>query len=283
MKQRAGDNVNSVVTPPGTLSHCEDLTAAFAAAATQGDEEVRLAALTVLIIGNLLANQVHAEDVSTQPLTRVDCDKAEMAWDANANVCIANSGNVSRQPLTRLSCENAGMAWNDTANVCGEVSQAAEVMPEAQVTQPMRKSEVADTAVQPLTRPACDQAGMTWNDTTNVCGERSDKSAIQTEPRLKNPVTSTVLINIDKARQRMTVLLDGAKRYDWPVSTGQRGYSTPSGRFTASSMNEMWYSKQWDNAPMPHAVFFTKEGHAIHGSNQVKRLGRPASHRCVRI
>jgi L,D-transpeptidase catalytic domain len=48
-------------------------------------------------------------------------------------------------------------------------------------------------------------------------------------------------------------------------------------------MNEIWYSKQWDNAPMPHAVFFTKEGHAIHGANEVKRLGRPASHGCVRL
>ena len=46
-----------------------------------------------------------------------------MAWDENANVCIANSGNVSRQPLTRLSCESAGMVWNDTANVCGEATQ----------------------------------------------------------------------------------------------------------------------------------------------------------------
>ena len=96
-------------------------------------------------------------------------------------------------------------------------------------------------------------------------------------------MSSTILVNIDKAKQRMTVFLDGAKRYDWPVSTGQRGYSTPSGSFNASSMNEMWYSKQWDNAPMPHAVFFTKEGHAIHGTNEVKRLGRPASHGCVRI
>jgi hypothetical protein len=48
-------------------------------------------------------------------------------------------------------------------------------------------------------------------------------------------------------------------------------------------MNEIWYSKQWDNAPMPHAVFFTKEGHAIHGTHEVKRLGRPASHGCVRL
>jgi hypothetical protein len=48
-------------------------------------------------------------------------------------------------------------------------------------------------------------------------------------------------------------------------------------------MNKMWYSKQWDNAPMPHAVFFTREGHAIHGTNEVRHLGNPASHGCVRI
>jgi hypothetical protein len=48
-------------------------------------------------------------------------------------------------------------------------------------------------------------------------------------------------------------------------------------------MNEIWYSRQWDNAPMPHAVFFTKEGHAIHGTKEVKRLGKPASHGCVRL
>jgi hypothetical protein len=45
----------------------------------------------------------------------------------------------------------------------------------------------------------------------------------------------------------------------------------------------MWYSRQWDNAPMPHAVFFTREGHAIHGTTEVKRLGDPASHGCVRL
>ncbi len=48
-------------------------------------------------------------------------------------------------------------------------------------------------------------------------------------------------------------------------------------------MNEIWYSKQWDNAPMPHSIFFMKDGHAIHGSNEVKNLGNPASHGCVRI
>src|SRR6185369_7603646 len=53
--------------------------------------------------------------------------------------------------------------------------------------------------------------------------------------------------------------------------------------FTANALHKIWYSKQWDNAPMPHAVFFTKEGHAIHGTYEVKRLGKPASHGCVRL
>jgi hypothetical protein len=48
-------------------------------------------------------------------------------------------------------------------------------------------------------------------------------------------------------------------------------------------MNEVWYSKEWDNAPMPHAIFFMKDGHAIHGSYEVRNLGKPASHGCVRI
>ena len=34
---------------------------------------------------------------------------------------------------------------------------------------------------------------------------------------------------------------------------------------------------------MPHAIFFMKDGHAIHGSYEVKTLGKPVSHGCVRI
>ena len=92
-----------------------------------------------------------------------------------------------------------------------------------------------------------------------------------------------VLVNIDKTNQKMTVFVDGVETYDWPVSTGRPEYSTPSGTFTATSMNEIWYSKEWDNAPMPHAIFFIKDGHAIHGSFDVKNLGKPVSHGCVRI
>ena len=95
--------------------------------------------------------------------------------------------------------------------------------------------------------------------------------------------SGNILVTIDKSRQKMTVVLDGVTKYEWPVSTGKAGYSTPSGSYTATSMNEIWYSKEWDNAPMPHSVFFRKDGYAIHGSLEVRNLGRPASHGCVRI
>jgi L,D-transpeptidase catalytic domain len=94
---------------------------------------------------------------------------------------------------------------------------------------------------------------------------------------------SVVLININKTKQEMTVFVDGIEKYQWPVSTGRAGYSTPSGTYTATSMNKIWYSKQWDNSPMPHSIFFIKDGHAIHGSYEVKNLGKPVSHGCVRI
>lgn len=109
------------------------------------------------------------------------------------------------------------------------------------------------------------------------------KPAPAPEPAAEQASAPTVLVDVDKSTQRMTVFVDGVEKYSWPVSTGMRGYSTPSGTYPVSSMNEMWYSKQWDDAPMPHAVFFTKKGHAIHGSYDVKHLGKPASHGCVRL
>ena len=222
-----------------------------------------------LIVGILAAHEAHSETVFVQPLTRVDCFSAAMEWDESANVCGSHSRDVSEQPLTRLNCIDAGMRWNDSANVCG-TSLAAET-----ILQP----EASDDASQPLARSQCEMAGLSWNDQANVCGERAG-AATQVATV---PASSTLLINIDKTRQKMTVFVDGAERYAWPVSTGVRGYSTPSGAYAASSMNEMWYSKEWDDAPMPHAVFFTKDGHAIHGTNDVKRLGKPASHGCVRL
>ncbi len=34
---------------------------------------------------------------------------------------------------------------------------------------------------------------------------------------------------------------------------------------------------------MPHSIFFTDAGHAIHGSRATNQFGSPASHGCVRL
>jgi hypothetical protein len=97
-----------------------------------------------------------------------------------------------------------------------------------------------------------------------------------------SPATAAVLVTVDKSTQHMTVEVDGQPRYDWPVSTGAPGYDTPSGSFKAFRMEADHFSKEWDDAPMPHSIFFTTEGHAIHGS-YAKTIGQPASHGCVRL
>lgn len=93
----------------------------------------------------------------------------------------------------------------------------------------------------------------------------------------------SVVITISKISQKMTVTVDGSRKFVWPVSTGASGYSTPSGEFRPFRMEAEHFSAEWDDAPMPHSIFFTARGHAIHGSFYVKSLGRRVSHGCVRL
>jgi lipoprotein-anchoring transpeptidase ErfK/SrfK len=95
--------------------------------------------------------------------------------------------------------------------------------------------------------------------------------------------SAAVLVTIDKSTQRMTVEVDNTLRWIWPVSTGQLGHDTPNGRYTAFRMEADHFSKEWDDAPMPHSIFFSPKGHAIHGYLNTRRIGSPASHGCVRL
>jgi hypothetical protein len=94
---------------------------------------------------------------------------------------------------------------------------------------------------------------------------------------------ANIVINIDKNAQQMSVAVDGAQRYTWPVSTGRPGYDTPNGTFKVNRMDADHFSQEWDNAPMPHTMFFDMRGHAIHGFFDVKHLGLAVSHGCVRL
>jgi len=97
------------------------------------------------------------------------------------------------------------------------------------------------------------------------------------------PASAEVLISVDKGDQRMTVTVDGQTRYTWPVSTGAENYDTPSGAHRPFRMERTHFSREFDDAPMPNAIFFTGQGHAIHGTNHTRQLGNAASHGCVRL
>ncbi len=92
---------------------------------------------------------------------------------------------------------------------------------------------------------------------------------------------ATVSVAIDLSTQRMHVQ-SAEHTYDWPISTARDGYVTPPGTFAPERMFVDYHSKKYDNAPMPHAIFFYY-GFAIHGTNEVRNLGKPASHGCIRL
>ena len=93
---------------------------------------------------------------------------------------------------------------------------------------------------------------------------------------------AALIVDIDLTSQRMRVDVDSGALHVWPVSTGRRGYPTPRGRFSPIRLEAKWYSRKYDNAPMPHSIFF-HAGYAIPGTTEIRNLGRRASHGCVRL
>ncbi len=101
-------------------------------------------------------------------------------------------------------------------------------------------------------------------------------------PVVRKPARPTLQVMIDLSRQRLQLSYDGRPQESWAISSGREGYPTPRGVFRPQWASKMWYSRKYDNAPMPHAVFFTG-GVAVHGTQSIGALGQPASHGCVRL
>ncbi len=93
---------------------------------------------------------------------------------------------------------------------------------------------------------------------------------------------ASVVARIDISQQVMRVYVNGVRRHVWRISSGRRGYWTPRGTYRPKVFRRMHYSSKYNNSPMPWSIFF-KGGYAIHGTNYIKRLGRPASHGCIRL
>jgi len=95
-------------------------------------------------------------------------------------------------------------------------------------------------------------------------------------------LAAPLVAKVDISSQTLTVIQDGVATHTWPVSTARSGKWTPRGSFTAQWLSRYHKSSLYNNAPMPYAIFF-RGNYAIHGTNQVSRLGRPASAGCVRL
>lgn len=95
-------------------------------------------------------------------------------------------------------------------------------------------------------------------------------------------VAEKVDVTVDISEQKMNVYVEGHRKYTWKVSTAREGYSTPSGDYRPQWITRMHRSKKYHNSPMPYSVFYNG-GYAIHGTRAVSKLGRPASHGCIRV
>ena len=95
-------------------------------------------------------------------------------------------------------------------------------------------------------------------------------------------VHAAVAVQVELSSQTMEVTVDGAPFATWPVSTARRGYRTPVGTYAPYSLERMHYSRLYDYTPMPYSIFY-HTGYAIHGTYDIRDLGRPVSHGCIRL
>lgn len=139
----------------------------------------------------------------------------------------------------------------------------------------------AKASVEPaVTQPAApsDAKQQTASQPDAAAVPKSETAAAPAKPE---PPKITLNIDIDLTKQRMTLTEYGKVAGTWPISSGAEGHRSPTGTFRPIWSSKMWYSKQYDNAPMPHSVFFNG-GVAMHATQSVGRLGTPASHGCIR-
>lgn len=157
------------------------------------------------------------------------------------------------------------------AKAAASEAKSAPSVPEGPAVKPIAKS--GET-------PAAAKAGGKSDAKTEAKAETKPE-AVPTLAK-PEPPKPTLRVAIDLTSQKMSVTEDGGATYKWNISSGRTGYLTPKGTFRPVWMSKMWYSRKYDYAPMPHAIFF-HGGAAIHGTDSVYALGRPASHGCVRL
>lgn len=97
-------------------------------------------------------------------------------------------------------------------------------------------------------------------------------------------------IDINLAKQHLSVFEDGKLLGTYRISTGKRGMATPTGNFKIMAKRGRAWSKKY-KLYMPYFMQFTGVGHGIHELPEwpggykegAAHLGIPVSHGCVRL
>ena len=92
----------------------------------------------------------------------------------------------------------------------------------------------------------------------------------------KGPVTVMVSLSDQKAY----VYRDGVRIAYTKVSTGKRGYETPTGNFSILQKKKAHKSNLYEDGDMPYMQRLTWDGIALHGG---RVPNYPASHGCIRF
>ncbi len=170
----------------------------------------------------------------------------------------------------------------------------AELAPALGLATEATKAEAVKTPEDKSAEPASEKSAAATPETTAAApiaepapavspASPASEAAKAAEPaKPVPPPEPTLTAAIDLAQQTISVSENGAAKYTWPISSGTAEFPTPRGTFRAQWTAKMWYSRKYDNAPMPHAVFING-GVAIHATYHTGALGRPASHGCIRL
>ncbi|QDP19802.1 L,D-transpeptidase family protein [Sphingomonas xanthus] len=94
------------------------------------------------------------------------------------------------------------------------------------------------------------------------------------------PAEGEVAITVDIANQIAFIFKGSQLIAVTNVSTGKKGHPTPLGFWTINFKRQKYFSRKYDNAPMPYMQNIDDKGIAFHGG---ATPGYPASHGCIRL
>ena len=176
---------------------------------------------------------------------------------------------------TVVVCLGTGSAMANDDNIGTSFKQAAMTL----ATTSAAASAITVSNDGPMTTAS---VGNKADEASPAKPQAVKPAKVAKKKAVKKRVATRLIAKINLSSQTMRIMVNGKQKHSWKISSGAKGHHTPTGSYKPYYMTSMHYSKKYDNAPMPHSVFF-RGGYAVHATGSVRRLGSPASHGCVRL